>query len=123
VAFLRVAVCQINTKVGDLEGNAAKVLSWMAEAEREGADLALFPELTITGYPPEDLLLKPGFVAENLRVLHELAGSITGHCAAAIGFADGAGNGQSYNGLAVVSGGEVTSIYHKRALPSYGVFD
>lgn len=123
MAFLRVAVCQINTKVGDLEGNGAKVLAWMAEAEREGADLALFPELTITGYPPEDLLLKPGFIAENIRILHEIAGSITGHCAAAIGFADGAGHGQSYNALAVVSAGEVKSIYHKRALPNYGVFD
>lgn len=123
MGFLRVAVCQINTKVGDLEGNAAKVLSWMAEAEREGADLAIFPELTVTGYPPEDLLLKPGFIAENIRILHELASSITGDCAAAIGFADGAGHGQSFNGLAVVCGGEVTSIYHKRALPNSGVFD
>lgn len=123
MAFLRVAVCQINTKVGDLEGNAAKVLTWMDEAEREGADLALFPELTITGYPPEDLLLKPGFVAENIRILHELASSITGHCAAAVGFADGEGRGASFNGLAVIAAGDVKSTYHKRALPNYGVFD
>ena len=123
MAVLRVAICQINTKVGDLQGNADKVRSWMRDAEREGADLALFPELTITGYPPEDLLLKPNFIAENIRVLHELAADITGHCAAVIGFADGEGHGQSYNGLAVVADGAVKATYHKRALPNYGVFD
>ena len=123
MAVLRVAICQINTKVGDLQGNADLIRKWMGDAEREGADLALFPELTITGYPPEDLLLKPNFVAENIRVLHELAADITGHCAAVIGFADGEGHGQTYNALAVVADGEVKSTYHKRALPNYGVFD
>ena len=121
--MLRVAICQINTKVGDLQGNADKIRFWMAEAEREGADLALFPELTITGYPPEDLLLKPGFIAENVAVLHDVAASITGHCAAAIGFADGIGHGETYNALAVVADGRVKGAYHKRALPKYGVFD
>ena len=91
MAVLRVAICQINTRVGDLQGNADKIRSSVAEAEREGVDLALFPELTITGYPPEDLLLKPGFIAENIAVLHDVAASITGDCAAAIGFADGVG--------------------------------
>lgn len=95
----------------------------MAAAEREGADLALFPELTITGYPPEDLLLKPGFVAENIRVLHELAADLNSHCAAAIGFADGQGHGRTYNALALVADGRVQSTYHKRALPNYRVFD
>ena len=121
--MLRVAICQINTKVGDLEGNAEKVLASMAEAEREGADLALFPELTITGYPPEDLLLKPGFIADNIAVLHEVAAKITGHCAAAIGFADGEGHGQSFNAFALVAAGEVKATYHKRALPNYAVYD
>ncbi len=120
--MLRVAICQINTTVGDLQGNADLVRTWMADAEREGADLALFPELTISGYPPEDLLLKPGFVAENRRVLVELAADLTGDCAAVIGFADG-GDGVAFNALAVVHGGEVRSTYHKRALPNYGVFD
>jgi len=123
VAVLRVAICQINTKVGDLEGNAELIRKWTRDAEREGADLALFPELTITGYPPEDLLLKPGFIAENTRVLNEIASDITGHCAAVIGFADGEGHGQTYNALAVVAQGEVKATYHKRALPNYGVFD
>ncbi len=123
MAVIRVAICQINTRVGDLHGNAEKVLSFMAEAEREGADLALFPELTITGYPPEDLLLKPGFVADNMAVLDEVASKITGHCAAAIGFADGQGHGQTYNAFALVAGGEVKATYHKRALPNYAVYD
>ena len=123
MAVLRVAICQINTKVGDLQGNADLIRKWMGDAEREGADVALFPELTITGYPPEDLLLKPGFIAENIRVLHEVAADITGNCAAVIGFADGEGRGQSFNGLAVVADGEVKATYHKRALPNYGVFD
>ncbi len=121
--MLRVALCQINTKVGDLAGNAALIEEWMGKAEQEDADLAVFPELTITGYPPEDLLLKPDFIAENIRVLHEVAAKITGHCAAVIGFADGEGHGQSFNGLAVVADGEVKATYHKRALPNYGVFD
>lgn len=123
MAVLRVALCQINTKVGDLTGNAQRIRDAMAEAEREGADLALFPELTITGYPPEDLLLKSGFIAKNIQVLHDVAASIRGRCAAAIGFADGQGHGQAYNALAVVSDGEVKATYHKRALPNISVFD
>ena len=123
MTVLRVAICQINTKVGDLHGNAEKVLTAMAEAEREDADLALFPELTLTGYPPEDLLLKPGFIADNMAVLDEVASKITGHCAAAIGFADGQGNGQTFNALALVAGGQVKATYHKRALPNYAVYD
>ena len=123
MAVLRVAICQINTRVGDLHGNAEKILSAMAEAEREDADLALFPELTITGYPPEDLLLKPGFIEDNMAVLEDVASKITGHCAAAIGFADGQGHGQTFNAFALVGGGEVKGTYHKRALPNYAVYD
>lgn len=123
MALIRVAICQINTKVGDLQGNADKVLLSMAEAEREGADLAVFPELTLTGYPPEDLLLKPGFIRDNVAVLHDLASKITGDCAAAIGFADGEGHGRAFNALALVSDGQVQATYHKRALPNYAVYD
>lgn len=121
--MLRVAICQINTKVGDLHGNAERILDAMDEAEREGADLALFPELTITGYPPEDLLLKPGFLADNRAVLNEVASKITGKCAAAIGFADGEGHGEAFNALALVAEGEIKATYHKRALPNYAVYD
>ena len=68
MARLRVAACQINTVVGDLDGNAERILAALAEAESGGADLAVFPELTVTGYPPEDLLSRPAFVADNLAV-------------------------------------------------------
>ncbi len=91
-------------------------------AEAEDADVAVFPELTITGYPPEDLLLKPGFVADNLSALAGLAESITGSCAAVVGFADGSGSG-NYNAIACLAHGEVCSTYHKRALPNSAVFD
>ena len=85
------AICQINTKVGDLDGNAAAVEKWWRLAEREGADVVVFPELTLAGYPPEDLLLKDGFIQANVAKVHELAGRLDGHCAAVVGFADGEG--------------------------------
>ncbi len=91
-------------------------------AESEGADVAVFPELTISGYPPEDLLLKPGFVADNRKALESLAESVTGPCAAVVGFADGTATAV-YNGVACLAHGEVCSTYHKRALPNYDVFD
>ncbi len=119
---LRVALCQINTRVGDLTGNVARIKEWMAKAEQEGADLAVFPELTIPGYPPEDLLLKERFVADNRVALDEVAAAVTGNCAAVVGFADGS-EGAVYNGLAVIADGEVKGTYHKRALPNYGLFD
>ena len=122
MSVLRVALCQVNTSVGDLAGNVAKIQEWLALAEREDADVAVFPELTITGYPPEDLLLKPGFVADNLAALAGLADSVRGSCAAVVGFADGT-PGSLYNAVACIAHGEVCSTYHKRALPNYDVFD
>jgi NAD+ synthase (glutamine-hydrolysing) len=117
---LRVAACQINTKVGDLDGNASRILDALEQAEDAGADVALFPELAITGYPPEDLLLKPGFVEDNLDVLQKIAGR-TGRCAAVVGFADSGLD--LYNAAAVCAEGEVQGIYRKRLLPNYAVFD
>jgi NAD+ synthase (glutamine-hydrolysing) len=117
---LRVAACQINTKVGDLDGNAARILAALEQAENAGADVALFPELAITGYPPEDLLLKPGFVEDNLEVLQRIADR-TGRCAAVVGFADSGLD--LYNAAAVCAEGEVKGIYRKRLLPNYAVFD
>jgi NAD+ synthase (glutamine-hydrolysing) len=117
---LRVAACQINTKVGDLDGNAARILAALEQAENAGADVALFPELAITGYPPEDLLLKPGFVEDNLDALRRIARS-TGRCAAVIGFADSGLD--LYNAAAVCAEGRVQGVYHKRLLPNYAVFD
>jgi NAD+ synthase (glutamine-hydrolysing) len=120
VARLRIAACQLNTVVGDLDGNVARILAALEEAESAGADLAVFPELAITGYPPEDLLLKPGFVADNLRALESLAAR-TRECAAAVGFVD-AGR-DLHNAAAVCVRGAVVGRYHKRLLPNYAVFD
>jgi NAD+ synthase (glutamine-hydrolysing) len=107
--------------VGDLGGNAERIVTALGRAERAGADLAVFPELAITGYPPEDLLLKPGFVADNLEVLNKVAAA-TGRCAAVVGFVD-EGRLDLHNAAAVCAFGEVQSVYHKQVLPNYGVFD
>jgi NAD+ synthase (glutamine-hydrolysing) len=117
---LRVACCQINTRVGDLDGNADRILQALATAEQHGCDLAVFPELAITGYPPEDLLLKPGFIAANRAALERVAAG-TGSCAAVVGFVD-AGRDLA-NAAAVCANGEVLGTYHKRELPNYAVFD
>jgi len=120
VSTIRVAACQINTVVGDLDGNAALVLDALRRATDAGCDLAVFPELTLCGYPPEDLVLKPTFVADNLRVLDEVAAHATG-CAAVVGFVDGGRD--LYNAAAVCAGGGVAGVVHKRLLPNYGPFD
>ena len=120
MARLRVAACQLNPIVGDLGGNAERVIAAMAEAEAAGCDLAVFPELMLTGYPPEDLLLKPGFVADNLEALAKVAAA-SGPCAAVVGFVD---QGRDlHNAAAVCAFGQVHGVYHKRVLPNYAVFD
>jgi NAD+ synthase (glutamine-hydrolysing) len=120
VARVRVAACQVNTVVGDLDGNVRCVLEGLERAEAAGADVALFPELALTGYPPEDLLLKPGFIADNQEALEKVAAR-TGRCAAVIGFVD---KGRDlYNAAAVCAFGEVKGTYRKRHLPNYAVFD
>ncbi|MDP8936919.1 MAG: NAD+ synthase [Actinomycetota bacterium] len=117
---LRVAACQLNMVVGDLEGNVARMLGALERAEAGGCDVALFPELAITGYPPEDLLLKPGFIADNQAALQKLAAR-TGRCAAVVGFVD---TGRDlYNAAAVCALGAVQGTYRKRILPNYSVFD
>jgi len=120
VARLRVALCQINTTVGDLDGNVDRVVAALEQAEAEGCDLAVFPELALTGYPPEDLLLKPGFVGDNRRALDRVARA-SGACAAVVGFVDVGRD--LYNAAAVCAFGQVQAIYHKRNLPNYAVFD
>jgi NAD+ synthase (glutamine-hydrolysing) len=117
---LRIAACQINPVVGDLDGNVRRILDALEQAEDAGADVALFPELAITGYPPEDLLLKPGFVADNLEALDKLAAR-TSRCAAVVGFVDQ--DRDLRNAAAVCANGEVVGRYHKRLLPNYAVFD
>jgi NAD+ synthase (glutamine-hydrolysing) len=117
---VRVACCQLDVVVGDLDGNVARVLDAYGRAEAAGADLAVFGELALTGYPPEDLLLKPGFV----RASHEALGKVaaqTGRCVAVVGFVEAAQD--LHNAAAVCARGGVLGTYHKRLLPNYGVFD
>ena len=117
---LRIALCQLDATVGDLEGNADKVIALVARAESAGAQLAVFPELVLTGYPPEDLLLEPGFVRGNLLALEKVAAA-TQHCAAVVGFVEE--DGDLYNAAAVCAGGQVRASVRKQLLPNYGVFD
>ena len=119
---LRVALCQLDPVVGDLPGNTAAIIASLARAEDAGADLAVFGELAVTGYPPEDLLLKPGFVDDNLAHLAEIAAATAGGgCAAVVGFV--AEDLDLYNAAAVCAAGEVRGVYRKQQLPNYGVFD
>ncbi len=117
---VRVALAQINTVVGDLDGNAARIGRALADAGAAGADITLVPELAITGYPPEDLLLRPAFAARAREALDRLAADVrTG--VAVIGFPEW--NGDCHNAAAVVADGRVQAVYRKRFLPNYGVFD
>jgi NAD+ synthase (glutamine-hydrolysing) len=126
VAELRVALAQANPTVGDLDGNAAKIAEWIGRAEAEGADLAIFPELCLPGYPAEDLYLKRHFVEANRAAIEELARGV-GEMVALVGFAEpvegGGDHRHAYNSLAVLSGGAVRGIYRKNRLPNYAVFD
>ncbi|HET8852562.1 MAG TPA: NAD+ synthase [Ktedonobacteraceae bacterium] len=120
---LRVALAQINGTVGDLEGNAEKIRMAMQQAHAASAHIVCFPELALAGYPPEDLLLKPGFVAANLRKLEELIAvsrDLPG-LTAVIGFVDR--DDDIYNAAAIVHEGRLAGTYHKHYLPNYGVFD
>jgi len=118
--MLRVALAQLNLTVGDLDGNLARLSDAYDEAENAGCDIVAFPELSTTGYPPEDLVLKPGFVTDNLDVLAKLAGR-TRRCAAVVGFVDQ--DRDLYNAAAVCADGEVVGTYRKRLLPNNTVFD
>jgi NAD+ synthase (glutamine-hydrolysing) len=117
----RIALAQINCTVGDLKGNCRKILEYAEKAEKYGADLVSFPELAVTGYPPEDLLLKPKFVEDNVAAVQELSRSIR-NIVAVVGFVD-KGRRAVYNSAAVISAGEIKGIYHKMRLPNYAVFD
>ncbi|MEA3502255.1 MAG: NAD+ synthase [Actinomycetota bacterium] len=128
---IRIAGAQIDLTVGDLAGNEARILDSMQWAEDAGADVLVVPELAIVGYPPEDLVLREGFVAENLRVLDRLA-EASGTCAVVVGFVDPLDEGlidddsverRVANAAAVLAGGRVVGVYHKELLPNYGVFD
>jgi NAD+ synthase (glutamine-hydrolysing) len=117
---MRLALAQINTVVGDLDGNRERILRRLHEARDAGADVVLFPELAVTGYPPEDLLFRPEFLRQARRSLDQIAAQTT-EIAALVGFPWL--ERDLFNACAVCAGGEVKAIYPKRFLPNYGVFD
>ncbi|MBI5406829.1 MAG: NAD+ synthase [Nitrospirae bacterium] len=119
---VRIGIAQINAGVGDLEGNVEKILQFTEAASRQGADIVAFPELAVTGYPPEDLLLKPKFVEDNYASLVKIAKKTSLlEMAIVVGFVDRGDD--IYNAAAVISRGKIAGIYHKNYLPNYGVFD
>lgn len=118
---VRVGLAQINCTVGDLKGNCEKILEYVTKAQEAGVHIVSFPELAVTGYPPEDLLLKPKFIADNLHAVRQLSGEI-GSIVAIVGFVD-ANRKRLYNAAAVIQGGKIKGIHHKRFLPNYDVFD
>jgi len=118
VPVVRVALCQLNITVGALDANVACISDALDQAEAAGADIAVFPELSITGYPPEDLLLKPGFIADNIKALNKVVRR-TKTCAAAIGFVERG----LYNSAVIARDGKRAGVYRKRHLPNYAVFD
>jgi NAD+ synthase (glutamine-hydrolysing) len=120
VGTLRLALAQINPVVGDLDGNRDLILDRLQDARGKGVDLAVFPELAVTGYPPEDLLLRPGFIRAAARTLDQIAAQ-THDLVALVGFPHF--ESDLYNACAVCADGEVKAIYRKRFLPNYGVFD
>jgi len=117
---LRIAIAQINTSVGDLDGNTEKIIDYIGRARELGADIVTFPELAVTGYPPEDLLLKNGFIKENVVCLHKIIAASEG-ITAVVGFVDL--QEDIYNAAAVISNGRLMGINQKVFLPNYGVFD
>jgi NAD+ synthase (glutamine-hydrolysing) len=117
---LRVGLAQINCTVGDLEGNTKKIIHYLNKAKKMGVELICFPELSITGYPPEDLLLKPQFLEDNLKALKKIVLRTEG-LTAVVGFVDR--NGEVYNAAAVIHNKKLVEVYHKINLPNYGVFD
>ncbi len=134
---LRLAMAQIDARVGDVEGNVALILDAWRRAADQDADLVVFTELTVTGYPPEDLLLKPEFVTANLAAVDRLAAEGPADTVAVVGFV-GAGEGDATdadhwdvalatrnltNSAAVLAGGRIAAVYDKLRLPNYGVFD
>src|SRR5438270_8677861 len=117
---MRLALAQINTTVGDLDGNREKIVQGLTDARDAGADLVLFPELAVTGYPPEDLLLKEHFLADAASAVRTLAEELAS-VVAIVGFPERAED--VFNSAALLAGGAVHAIYRKVYLPNYGVFD
>jgi NAD+ synthase (glutamine-hydrolysing) len=117
---LRIALAQLNPTVGDFEGNVSKIINYIGEAEKSGSQIVVFPELSITGYPPEDLLLKPKFIEDNLKALEKVQKGVR-NIIAVVGFVDR--KNDIYNAAAVIYNRKLIDTYHKIYLPNYGVFD
>ena len=117
---LRLALGQINTTVGDLEGNTSKVIDYMTQAKSLEADVVVFPEMAISGYPPEDLLLKPSFIDANIESMHQVIARSKG-ITVVVGFVDA--DSDIYNAAAIARDEQLLGVYHKMYLPNYGVFD
>lgn len=120
--MLKLALAQINPTVGDIRGNSAKIISYIKNARAMNADIIIFPELVLTGYPPEDLLNMPEFINFNLMALDTIR-QHTKRITAIIGFVDKDRHDRLYNSAALLSNGRILGIYHKIYLPNYGVFD
>jgi NAD+ synthase (glutamine-hydrolysing) len=119
---VRIALGQLNITVGDLDGNVARMAEWAARATAAGAELICFPELAVTGYPPEDLILRSEFRRDTIAALGRLATGTADGCAILVGFVDDTPQG-ARNAAALLTDGHVASRYHKIKLPNYGVFD
>jgi NAD+ synthase (glutamine-hydrolysing) len=120
LSSVRIALAQINSTVGDVEDNVRRIKSFIEQARAAGADLVVFPELAVPGYPPEDLLLKPSLIAANQEALDDIA-PLTGGLTVILGYADA--DDDLYNAAAILHDGHLASVYHKHYLPNYGVFD
>ncbi len=118
---MKIAIAQINSTVGDLKGNYNKIIEYLQKAKESGANLVVFPELTITGYPPRDLLIKKSFIKKNKEILQQLVNN-TNDIAIIVGFVDEV-NGNLYNAAALIKDGNLIGIHHKIHLPNYDVFD
>jgi len=119
---LRVAMAQINSTVGDLEGNITKIQKFLADAKEQGAELVVFPELAVTGYPPQDLLLENGFVEKNKQLLEEMISGNSVDVAGVVGFVDYRGK-DLFNAAAIFSRNKLVGVVYKTLLPTYDVFD
>lgn len=119
--MIKVALAQINPTVGDLAKNRAKIVTYIKRAKAKGVDIVVFPELALTGYPPEDLLRKNHFISKNKQLLNSIAKSSRG-LTVVLGFVDEEA-GCLYNAAAVIQEGKISDIYRKIILPNYGVFD
>ncbi|MEM9485693.1 MAG: nitrilase-related carbon-nitrogen hydrolase, partial [Cyanobacteria bacterium P01_F01_bin.116] len=126
---MKLAIAQLNPTVGDLTGNAQKILTSAQSAAEQGARLLLTPELSLCGYPPRDLLLRPGFIQQMQHLVKQMAKDLSPDLSVLVGLAqpnpDAGTKGQKplYNSMVLLGNGEIQAVFHKRLLPTYDVFD